>query len=154
MAMTVELPGAEDGGFMKPRFTCDGDNVSPEVRWSDLPDGTKSLILIAEDPDAPLMTFVHWVIYNIPPESKGLSENQPRDKVTPQGYAQGLGGFRKTGYMGPCPPGSKPHRYFFKLYATSLAPTLKEGLGKRDLEKLMKGHLIEATEVMLKYGRK
>ncbi len=154
MTMSVSLPDAGDEGFMKTKFTCDGENVSPEIVWSGVPSGTRSLVLIVDNPDAPLMTFVHWVVYNIPPASSGMEENQPRKQVTHEGYSQGISGLRKTGYQGPCPPGSRPHRYFFKLYATSLEPDLETGLGKKDLERLMSGHVIEEAETVVRYARK
>ena len=154
MTMSVSLPDTGEEGLMKTRYTCDGENVSPEITWRGVPSGARSLVLVVEDPDAPLMTFVHWVVYNISPASGGIEENQPREQVTHKGYAQGMGSFHKTGYQGPCPPGSRPHRYVFRLYATSLEPNLERGLGKGSLEKFMSGHIIEKAETVVRYGRK
>jgi len=138
------------------RFTCDGQNISPALNWSGIPEGTKSLVLIADDPDAPdpaapKMTWVHWVLYNIPPSSAGLIEGIA-EKDLPQGTLQGINDWKRTGYGGPCPP-IGTHRYFHKLYALdAVLPDLKHPT-KAALELAMKGHVLGQAELIGHYQR-
>jgi Raf kinase inhibitor-like YbhB/YbcL family protein len=145
MRITSEAFG--HNGAIPKQYTCDGPDVSPSLSWSDVPPNTKSLVLIVDDPDAPdpaapKMTWVHWVVYNIPASSTGLPEDV--DDL-PQGALEGLNDWRRTGYGGPCPPIGR-HRYFHKLYALDrMLPDLKQPR-KADLERAMKGHVLaEAT---------
>jgi Raf kinase inhibitor-like YbhB/YbcL family protein len=147
-------------GNMKPmasKFTCDGEDVSPALQWSAIPAGTKSLALIVDDPDAPdpanpRMTWVHWVIYNIPETAASLPEGV-KDKDLPKGTLQGLNDWKRTGYGGPCPPVGA-HRYFYKLYAldTVLADLARPTKAK--LEKAMEGHVLAHAELIGLYQRK
>jgi Raf kinase inhibitor-like YbhB/YbcL family protein len=117
-----------------------------------VPEGTKSLALIADDPDAPGGTFTHWVMYNIPPHLKELPEDVRRDEILANGAMQGTNSFRRTGYGGPCPPGGT-HRYYFKLYALDTVLDLHSGATKERLLEAMRGHVRAETEVMGKYSR-
>jgi len=141
------------GGTIPKKLTCDGADVSPPLAWSDAPAGTKSFALIADDPDAPAGTWVHWVIFDLPADARGLSESTAKQAELPNGARQGTNDFRKTGYGGPCPPPGKPHRYFFKLYALDGKLGLKAGASKADVEKAMHGHILAQGELMGRYGR-
>jgi len=136
------------------KYTCDGEDISPPLSWSGIPDSTKSIALICDDPDAPMGTFVHWVIFNIPPEFEGLDANVPKAAVLKSGVAQGKNSTGRFGYMGPCPPRGKPHRYFFKVYALDKKLELKPGIDKKKLLRAMKGHVLARGELMGYYGRK
>ena len=132
-------------------YTCDGKNISPPLVWSGVPKEAKSLALIVDDPDAPERTWVHWVLYNLPPESKGFPEGV-RAQQLPAGTKEGINDFRSTGYGGPCPPSGK-HRYFHKLYALD---TILPDLGvptKTKLEKAMRGHILAEAELVGSYAR-
>ena len=137
-------------------YTCDGADRSPELTWSDIPDGTRSLVLIVDDPDAPdpaapKMIWVHWILYNIPATATGLSEGV-EVKDLPQGTLEGENDWKRTGYGGPCPPIGK-HRYFFKLYALDeVLPNLNQPT-KGQLEEAMDGHVIESVELIGLYQR-
>jgi Raf kinase inhibitor-like YbhB/YbcL family protein len=137
-------------------YTCDGEDISPPLAWSDIPPNAQSLALIVDDPDAPdpkapKMTWVHWVLYNLPPAEGGLPEGVPSMDL-PRGTREGLNDWKRTGYGGPCPPIGR-HRYFFKLYALD---TVLPDLGhptKAALEKAMKGHVIAQAELIGTYQR-
>ncbi len=134
------------------KYTCDSSDISPELTWSGVPGGAGSLALICDDPDAPGKTWIHWVIFNIPPSENGLPENVPADATLPGGARQGKNDFGKIGYGGPCPPGGT-HRYYFKLYALDRVLDLDPGATRADLEKAMGGHVIEECLLMGKYSR-
>jgi Raf kinase inhibitor-like YbhB/YbcL family protein len=153
MAMKLTSPAFEDGGFIPTRHTCDGEDVSPALEWTGVPEGAKSLALICDDPDAPAGTWVHWVIYDIPPSLAGLPEAIPPTEVTAEGAKQGKNDFRRTGYGGPCPPPGSPHRYFFKLYALDTEPGLPAGATKADLLRVMEGHVLAEAQLAGRYGR-
>jgi len=156
MTLTLTSPAFAHNGAMPVRLTCDGQDLSPELRWSGLPADTKSLALIVDDPDAPdpaapRMTWVHWVLYNIPPTATGLAEAIAPGAL-PAGTRQGLNDWGRTGYGGPCPPIGR-HRYFHKLYALS---TVLPDLGKPTkaaLEQAMKSHVLASTELVGTYQR-
>ena len=134
------------------KYTCDGDNVSPPLAFSNVPPQTHSLALIADDPDAPAGTWVHWVIYNMPPSTNALAENVPIKEVLLDGSLQGKNDFQKIGYRGPCPP-KGTHRYFFKIYALNTKIDLPPGATKRQLLAKMEGHILAEGSVMGKYTR-
>jgi Raf kinase inhibitor-like YbhB/YbcL family protein len=121
--------------------------------WTDSPAGTQSLVLIVDDPDAPAGTWVHWVLYDLPPNAHRLDEALPPAGDVEGGGRQGTNDFGKSGYGGPCPPPGKPHRYFFKLYALDSRLNLKAGATKLDVEQAMKGHVLAKAEVMGRYRR-
>lgn len=135
------------------KYTCDGPDVSPALSWSDVPQGTKSFALIADDPDAPMGTWVHWVIFNLPAQTNFLPEGVAKTDSA-AGAIQGRNDFGKVGYGGPCPPAGKPHRYFFKLYALDTTLALRAGAKKQDVEKAMQGHALGQAELMGTYQRK
>ncbi len=151
MNMTITSPAFSNNESIPARFTCSGEDISPALHWSGVPTAAKSLALIVDDPDAPdparpKMTWVHWVLYNIPPYSEGLSEAIPA-KALPEGTAQGINDWHRTGYGGPCPPIGR-HRYFFKLYALDTVLTETKNATKAQVEKAMQGHVIESAEFM------
>jgi Raf kinase inhibitor-like YbhB/YbcL family protein len=143
-----------EGGAIPAKHTCDARNVSPPLKWSGVPAGTKSLALIVDDPDAPGGTWVHWVLYDLPPTTTELPEDLPKSQYVPGGARQGLNDFRRLGYGGPSPPPGKAHRYFFKFYALDALLDLKPGLTKKDLEKAMEKHVLAQGQLMGTYQRK
>lgn len=147
MVLRLTTPAFEEGGSIPPRFTCTGEDISPALEWSEPPGGTQSFALIMDDPDAPSGTFVHWVIFNIPASSRGLSEAMPQGASLNDGTQQGLGSSHENGYMGPCPP-SGTHRYFFKLYALDAMLTISSNVGAGDLMKALSGHILANAELM------
>lgn len=153
MGFEIRSPAFQQDGMIPSRYTCDGDDISPELTWSDVPEGTRSLALICDDPDAPMGTWVHWVIYNIPPDKRSLAEAFPKDKKIPDGTLQGITDFRRTGYGGPCPPGGT-HRYYFKLYALDTVLSLSAGKTKQELLDAMKGHQLAEAGLMGRYKRR
>jgi len=153
MSLTLSCPSFSNGGDIAKKFTCDGADLSPQLAWSEPPEGTKSLALLVDDPDAPVGNWNHWTLWNLPPSSRGLKEGISKEARSPDGSEQGLNDFRKTGYNGPCPPPGKPHRYYFKLFALDAKLDLKAGAGKRELEAAMKGHILAQAEWMGRFGR-
>lgn len=142
--MRLKSPEFEHNGMIPSKFTCDGIDVNPTLVIEDIPNETKSLALIMDDPDAPMGTWVHWVVYNIPPLSRIDEDSIPG--------TQGKNDFRKLDYGGPCPP-SGTHRYFFKLYALDGELDLEEGARKEDVEKAMEGHILAQAEFIGLYKR-
>ena len=137
------------------KYTCDGANVSPELMWEDAPKEAKSFALICDDPDAPVGTFNHWVLYGLAADQTRLPENLAKKaEVSSPASRQGTNDFGQPGYGGPCPPRGSKHRYFFKLYALDTDIQLSPGAKKRDLEAAMKGHVLATAEVMGTYQRK
>ena len=135
------------------KYTCDGQNISPPLEWEGIGDNVKSIALICDDPDAPAKTWVHWVIFNLPADSRMLAENISVDPVLPNGATQGTSDFRTTGYGGPCPP-SGTHRYFFKLYALDRMVDLPSSATKQQLLEAMEGHILGQGQLMGKYKRR
>jgi hypothetical protein len=152
MTWALASSAFKDGGPIPPAYTCEGRDVSPPLSWTEPPPETKSLALIADDPDAPGKTWVHWVAYNLPPALRRLSEAVPTDDELPDGTRQGLTDFGRTGYGGPCPP-SGTHRYFFKLYALGTVLDLGPGATKHQLERAMNGHVLGEARLMGTYRR-
>ena len=129
------------------KYTCDGEDISPPLQWSDPPQDTQSFALIADDPDAPVGTWVHWVLYNLPAETRTLPEAVPPDADLPDGSRHGKNSWPRLGYGGPCPP-SGTHRYFFKLYALDAVLDLDAGASKEQLLQAMEGHILGQAEFM------
>lgn len=156
MAFTIESPAFTHRGAIPAKYTCDGDDISPPLKWSGVPQGARSLVLIMDDPDAPdpaapRMTWVHWVLYNLPADSVGLPEGV-KTQALPTGTKEGLNDWKRTGYGGPCPPIGR-HRYFFKLYALD---TVLPDLGsptKAQVEQAMKGHVLAQAELIGTYEK-
>ena len=142
----------EDEGMIPSKFTCDGEDISPPLSWSNIPESTKSIAIINDDPDAPMGTWVHWVIYNLPPDLTGLPENVPTEKTLENGARQGTTDFKRIGYGGPCPPGGT-HRYFFKIYALDVMLDLEAGATKKELLEVMENHIIREGTLMGQYSR-
>lgn len=156
MPLILKSSAFNHQGEIPSRFTCTGDDISPALEWSGVPENAKSLVLIVDDPDAPdpaapKMIWVHWLLYNIPPTVNELAENiEPSD--LPAGVKQGKNDWKRTGYGGPCPPIGR-HRYFHKLYALdSVLPDLKSP-DKTQLEKAMQGHIIDQAELIGTYQK-
>ncbi len=150
--MKISSSAFKEGGMIPSRHACDGEDVSPDLAWTDPPEGTASFALICDDPDAPMGTWVHWVVYNIPKAAQGLASSVAGEEALPDGTLQGITDFRRIGYGGPCPPGGT-HRYFFKLYALDTTVALKPGATKSDLLKAMKGHILAEAVLMGRYRR-
>jgi Raf kinase inhibitor-like YbhB/YbcL family protein len=148
--INLSTPAFEDEGMIPQEYTCNSDNISPPLNWEAIPDGTKSLALTVEDPDAPGGTFVHWVLYDLPPDVQGLPENLPHDKAFAVGGTQGINSTDQMGYMGPCPPRGT-HRYYFTLYALDAKLNLPAGETKDRLIEAMEGHIIGQGQVMGRY---
>ena len=155
MEWKITSTAFKDGERIPDRFTCKGPDVSPELTWTTPPAGAKELVLIMDDPDAPIGTWTHWIIYNLPPETTGLPENVAKDTSLPSqsGARQGVTDFRRTGYGGPCPPPGKPHRYFFKLYALDKKLDLKPGASLGETSSALKGHILAETRLMGTFSR-
>lgn len=153
MTFKLESPAFKQGEMIPRTYTCQGKDISPPLTWLNIPKGTKSLALICDDPDAPLMTWVHWLIYGIPSEKRELSEDIPKKKILEGGGKQGKSGFGRIGYSGPCPPAGRPHRYYFRLYALDTELEIKPGIKKKKLLKAMEGHVLAQAELMGKYAR-
>lgn len=156
MTLTLTSPAFVPNGSIPAQFTCEGANISPPLFWSGVPQGTRSLALIVDDPDAPdpaapKMTWVHWVLYNLPPSTKGLSEGIAVNAL-PVGTRQGLNDFTTTAYGGPCPPVGR-HRYFHKLYALDAVLADLDKPRKGDLERAMKGHVLGEAQLVGTYEK-
>jgi hypothetical protein len=150
--MEIKSSAFGSGEMIPAKYTCDGADFSPPLEWTKAPAGTRSFALICDDPDAPMGTWVHWVIYDIPQSATMLGEGIKREKDLPGGGTQGINDFRKIGYGGPCPPGGT-HRYFFKLYALDTELGLKPGITKDQLLKAMRGHILAEAQLMGTYRR-
>jgi Raf kinase inhibitor-like YbhB/YbcL family protein len=153
--MSIEMTSAafQQGMTIPKEYTGDGKDQSPPLRWSEPPSGTKSIALICDDPDAPNKTWVHWVLFNLPAQTRELEQGVPATETLPSGAKQGKNDFGKIGYGGPAPPKGKPHRYFFKLYALGAAVDLASGATKAQLEAAMKGQILAEGQLMGTYQR-
>jgi Raf kinase inhibitor-like YbhB/YbcL family protein len=162
MPLSIRSSAFEPNGPIPARFTCEGDDVSPPLEWSGAPEGTRSLVLIVDDPDAPdpaapKRVYVHWVLYDLPPTASGLDEGVATDAL-PAGAREGQNDWKRRGYGGPCPPVGR-HRYFFKLYAldttvdAALGAVGEAGATKQELERAMSGHVLEAAELVGTYQK-
>lgn len=152
MKLDIRSTAFGEGESIPKKYTCDGADVSPPLSWSQPPEGTKSMALICDDPDAPVGTWVHWVLYGLLPNMLKLPENIPDDKEVLDGAKHGINDFRKYGYGGPCPPGGT-HRYFFKLYAVDTEVALKPGATKSEVLDAIKGHVLAEGQLMGRYSR-
>jgi Raf kinase inhibitor-like YbhB/YbcL family protein len=153
MAFGLSSNAFQPGATIPRKHTCDGPDVSPALAWTDAPAGTQSLALIMDDPDAPVGTWVHWVLYDLPPSARDLPEGVPKQEELSSGARQGRNDFRRIGYGGPCPPAGPAHRYFFKLYALNMKLNLKVGATKAEVERAMQGHILAQAELMGRYQR-
>ncbi len=152
MALELTSPAFSEGEMIPARYTCDGSDISPALSWSGVPKTAKSLALICDDLDAPMGTWVHWVLFNIPADAVGLPAEISSAATLENGARHGKNDFRRLGYGGPCPPGGT-HRYFFKLYALDTGLNLDSGITKDQLPKAMQGHILAEAQLMGKYKR-
>src|SRR4030066_2101551 len=152
MKINVGSAAFTEGGMIPKQVTCDGADISPSLSWSTVPEGTKSIAIIVDDPDAPAGTWVHWLVYNLPPDLKGLPENILAKETLANGGLQGMTDVRRIGYGGPCPP-SGTHRYIFKVYAVDKLLDLYPRAIKKRLLQAMEGHILAEGELMGKYRR-
>jgi Raf kinase inhibitor-like YbhB/YbcL family protein len=153
MAFELTSPAFKEGDLIPKKHTCEGADLSPQLRWAGPPKGLRSFALIADDPDAPVGTWVHWVIFNMPADQHELPEGVPPQEVLPNGARQGLNDFKRVGYGGPCPPPGKPHRYYFKLYAVDVNLDLKPRATKAQVLEAIKGHILGEAQLMGRFGR-
>jgi Raf kinase inhibitor-like YbhB/YbcL family protein len=153
MAFELSSSAFKDGELMPRRYTCEGKDLSPPLHWDVPPAATKSFVIIADDPDAPAGTWVHWVIYNLPLDLRGLTEGIPTKEQVLDGALQGLNDFKRIGYGGPCPPPGKAHRYYFKLYALDIALALKARATKAQVMEACKGHILAEAHLMGRFAR-
>ena len=156
MALTITSTAFEDGGPMAAKYTCEGSDISPALKWEGVPEGTLSLALIVDDPDAPdpaapKMTYVHWVLYNLPADADGLQEGIHTEDL-PTGTLEGLNDWQRTGYGGPCPPIGR-HRYFHKLYALNTILVDLTHPTKDQLLAAMKNHILAQAQVVGTYQK-
>ena len=153
MAILVSSPAFVEEGFIPAKYTCDGDDISPPLEWSKPPRNTRSIALICEDPDAPVGTWVHWVLYALPSSLTELPEGVSAAEILPNGARQGINDFKRVGYGGPCPPPGPSHRYFFRLYALDIELDLSPGATKEDLLGALEGHILSEGRLMGRYRR-
>jgi Raf kinase inhibitor-like YbhB/YbcL family protein len=151
--LTVSSKAFASGQGIPAKYSCQGEDVSPPIKWQGEPAETKSFALICDDPDAPAGTWVHWVIYNLPSGVSYMPENMPKTETLPGGSAQGRNSFRNIGYGGPCPPAGKAHRYFFKLYALDATLTFESTPDKESLLTAMRGHILAQGQLMGTFQR-
>lgn len=151
--IAVASDAFEKGDLIPEVYTCDGSDISPQLSWTNTPEGTKSFALICDDPDAPVGTWVHWVLFNLPADINELAEDLPPEAELANGARHGINDWGKLGYGGPCPPGGK-HRYYFKIYALSKVLDLDSGVTKADLLAAMEGNILAEGHLMAKYKRK
>jgi len=146
--MSIQVTSIFNDGDMIPQvYTCDGGNVSPPLSWTGIPGNTTSLALIMDDPDAPGGTWVHWVLYNLPPDLSGIEQGKSG------GGTVGINDFKRLGYGGPCPPKGTTHRYYMRVYALDMMLDLKSGATKAQVESLMRGHILAQGQLVGKFGR-
>ena len=153
LSIQVSSAAFTDGSSIPPRHTCDDEDRSPPLSWSDVPSGTRSIALIVDDQDAPGGTWVHWVLYGITPDATGPREGTPSSEVTSTGALQGKNDFNKLGYRGPCPPRGDAHRYFIKVYALDTDLELDAGLTKKELLLELSGRILARGQLTGKYQR-
>jgi Raf kinase inhibitor-like YbhB/YbcL family protein len=153
LSIEITSPAFQRGTTIPKQYTGDGTDRSPPLGWSEPPSGTKSLALICDDPDAPGGTWVHWVLFNVPGQTRALEEGVPTTEILGNGAKQGKNDFGNIGYGGPAPPKGQPHRYVFTLYALDVAVDLPPGATKAQLMHAMKGHILAEGQLVGNYGR-
>ena len=153
MDFMLSSPAFASGATIPDDYTCRGGDISPVLDWSGEPAQTASFALVADDPDAPAGTWVHWALWNLPASTRLLPKNIVKSGTLPNGAMQGRNDFGKVGYNGPCPPPGKTHRYFFRLYALDAKLTLQPGATRQQLDVAMKGHILGRAEHMGTFRR-
>ncbi len=151
--MQIQSSAFNEGDTIPTKHTCEGEDVSPQLSWSAPPEGTRSLALICDDPDAPVGTWVHWVLFGLAADTTELPEDVPDGEEVLAGAKHGRNDFGALGYGGPCPPPGPAHRYFFKLYALDFKPALGAGASKAELMSEIAGHILAEGRLMGRYGR-
>jgi Raf kinase inhibitor-like YbhB/YbcL family protein len=154
--MKLELTSAvfANGQVIPTKYTCEGQDISPPLKWRNAPEETQSFALIVEDPDAAAGTFDHWILFNVPAATTELAESMPTSALLDHGMKQGLNGFNRIGYGGPCPPKQDAsHRYFFHLYALDIILAAQEGASKKELKHEMEGHILAEGTLLGTYAR-
>lgn len=153
--MELKITGSpfQNGEYIPVKYTCEGANISPSLKWTNNIPGVKTFVLIVDDPDAPGGDFVHWLVYNIPANITSLNADVTSTRNVPEEVLQGTNSFGRLGYMGPCPPPGNAHRYYFRIYALNSALKLKSGAEKNKLLKAMQGHIIAEGQLMGKFKR-
>ena len=151
--MVVTSPAFAAGQPIPAKYTADGEDVSPPLQWTGIPEGARSIALICDDPDAPGGTWVHWLLYNLPPGESGMPEATPAANELPNGARHGVNDFGRAGYDGPAPPSGKAHRYRFRVYALDAVLILKPRAGRSELDRAMKGHILATGELTGTYQR-
>lgn len=152
MAFQLTSPAFKEGEWIPRQFTCDDRDVSPALVWSEPPSGTVTLALIVDDPDAPVGTWVHWILFNLPPTTRELPGNIAPEATLAFGERHGKNSWGRLGYGGPCPPGGT-HRYFFKLYALDIMLDVASGATQYQVEQAMQGHILDMAQLMGRYRR-
>lgn len=150
MAFTITSPAFNENAYIPLKYTCDGQNISPQLNWSNAPQDTKTYILIVDDPDAPSGTWVHWILFNIPSHITELKENIGE---LPPNSKNGQNSWGKNKYGGPCPPADSTHRYFFKLFALDTHLNLPDGATKDQIENAMSEHVLAQATLVGLYFR-
>lgn len=153
MTWVITSPAFQHGATIPPKYTADGPDMSPPLQWTEPPAGTQAFALLCEDPDAPGGLFVHWVLYDLPAQTREIPTGIPRESTVLGSARQGRNDFGTLGYRGPAPPPGKPHRYVFKLYALSRPPNLRPGATREDLLKAIEGAILDRVELMGTYQR-
>lgn len=152
MTLKVTSPAFTNGGAIPTVYSCDSDDISPQIDWTAGPEGTKSYVLICHDPDAPVGDWVHWVMYNIPADVTNIPQNVPSEDVLENGAVHGKNSWGNHEYGGPCPPGGT-HRYFFKIFALDTLPDEEPGMTRKEVENAMEDHILAQGELMGTYAR-
>lgn len=152
-ALQIETDAFESDGTIPQRYTCDGQDLSPSLSWSEPPAGTQSLLLICDDPDAPGGTWNHWVLFNIPATARSLPEGIPADPLVEGAGTHGANSWRHLGYGGPCPPKGSEHRYQFQLYALDIILGLEPGASENEVARAMKDHVLAEGQLVGRYSR-
>ena len=152
ITLKLESSAFSSNGMIPAQYTCDGADISPALHWDNPPAGTRSLALVVDDPDAPLRTFTHWLLYDLPAETRQLPEGLPQQPLLPDGGTQGKSDFGRHGYGGPCPPGGT-HRYFFRLFALDTRLDLPSEATKQELITAMEDHILATGELVGRYSR-
>ena len=151
--LEVRSAAFEEGKSIPKKYTGEGKGISPPLQWDKVPEGTKSIAIICDDPDAPKKVWVHWVVYNLPAKTRELPEGVAKTRTLSSGARQGKNDMKKIGYNGPYPPKGKPHRYYFKVYALDKELSLKPGATKKLLKKAMRGHILAKGALLGKFQR-
>jgi len=152
--MKITSSAFEEGKPIPAKYSCDGKDVSPPLRWTGVPSTAKTLALTVDDPDAPVGDWFHWIVYNLPVSTTELTEGLPKFENLPKGGKQAMNDFKRLGYGGPCPPVGKPHRYFFKLYALDVQFNLPANTDGKQFMNALTNHVVAQTGIMGTYQRK